>query len=147
MTNISFYHTTLANQEKFTCQLLEKCYKSNYKVLVRAADDEAQESLNKTLWTFAQKSFIPHGSALDPHPELQPIYITCGKENPNQSNVLMLYGITDGIYDEFERVFVVFDGNDGTLLRQVEEARVKLHTPSNNVQYYKQNPKGGWEAA
>jgi len=145
MSNISFYHITLENQEKFACQLLEKCYNSDYKVLVRLGNEELQESLNKSLWTFAQKSFIPHGSSNDPDPEKQPIYITTGKDNPNAANVLMLVDVMDGIYDEFERIFVVFSGNDGAFLRQVEEARHKLNTPSNKVQYYKQNAKGGWD--
>jgi DNA polymerase-3 subunit chi len=144
MAIISFYQAQLGNQEKAACQLLEKCYKGDYKVLVRLSNEELQESLNKSLWTFAQKSFIPHGSKNDPDPKSQPIYITAGRENPNSFKVLMLVGTMDGVFDEFERVFIVFDGSDAALMSHINGARIKLQIASNQVSYYKQDAKGGW---
>jgi DNA polymerase-3 subunit chi len=145
MAIISFYQALPGNREKASCQLLEKCYKGDYKVLVRLSNEELQESLNKSLWTFAQKAFVPHGSKNDPLPEVQPIYITTGTENPNEANVLMLVGTIDGIYDEFQRVFVVFDAIDTSLVNLIKGAIEKLQTSSNQVSYYKQNTKGGWD--
>jgi DNA polymerase-3 subunit chi len=145
MAIISFYQALPGNQEKASCQLLEKCYKGNYKVLVRLSNEELQESLNKSLWTFAQKAFVPHGSKNDPLAEVQPIYITTGTENPNGANVLMLVGTIEGVYEQFERVFVVFDDLQGALISNIKGAMEKLQIESNQVSYYKQNAKGGWD--
>lgn len=114
------------------------------RVLVKTNTTDAQESINNTLWTFAQKSFIPHGSVLDPNPDLQPIYITTGSENPIKANVLVLVGTLDGIYDSFERVFVMLGGEDESLLVAAKAAYHKLNIPSNILKYYVQNDKGGW---
>lgn len=144
MTIINFYHLTSGSYEKAACQILEKCYKSDYKTIVKVSNEEVQESLNKTLWTFAQKSFIPHGSKSDPKAELQPIYITTTSENPNNAGVLMLVGTMDGIYDDFERIFVIFDGKDEGAKALVRGAMEKLQTAKNQVSYYEQTKEGGW---
>jgi len=144
MTIINFYHLTSGSHEKAACQLLEKCYKSDYKTIVKVSNEEVQESLNKTLWTFAQKSFIPHGSANDAKPEMQPIYITTTSENPNNASVLMLVGTMDGIYDDFERVFVIFDGRDDGAMAQAKGVMEKLQTSKNQVSYFQQTKDGSW---
>ena|ERR1700677_133376 len=142
MAIINFYHLTSGDHEKAACQLLEKCYKSNYKVVARACNEEVQESLNKALWIFAQKSFIPHGSKQDPMPAAQPIYITGGPENPNGANVLLLLGTFEGIYEEFDRIFVMFDGTNQLMISQAKEVMTKLGTSQNQVAYYRQTNEG-----
>ena len=144
MTTINFYHLTSGSQELAACQLLEKCYKGNYRVVVKACNEEVQESLNRSLWTFAQKSFIPHGSKNDPSSSEQPIYITTSQENPNDANVLVLLGTFEGIYSEFEKIFVIFDGANETTLAQAKSIMEKLNTPQNQVAYYQQT-KAGWQ--
>ncbi|MES2215478.1 MAG: DNA polymerase III subunit chi [Pseudomonadota bacterium] len=145
MTKISFYHLAEENQTKSACLLLEKCYQGNLRSLVRTSDMDTQIAINNSLWTFAQKAFIPHGSSADPHPALQPIYITTGMENPNQANLLMLIGTLDGVYSDFERILVLIDGRDVAMVTAAKAAYHKLNTPSNSVKYYIQNEKGGWQ--
>lgn len=127
------------------CQLLEKCYQSNLRTIVKAGSQDMQESINNTLWTFAQKAFIPHGSALDPYPELQPIYITTGSEHPNNSSVLMLIGTLDGLYEDFQRVLVILDGANESTIVEAKIAYNKLKTASNEVKFYVQTDKAGWK--
>jgi DNA polymerase-3 subunit chi len=145
MSQISFYHLKSENTSKSICQLLEKCYTSGLSTLVRTSTTDIQESINNTLWTFAQKSFIPHGSPLDPNPDLQPIYITTGSENPNKATALMLVGTLDGIYDGFERVFVMLSDWDNSFIDAARVAYHKLNTSNNTLKYYVQNDKSGWQ--
>lgn len=141
MAHISFYHLTAESPEKSACRLLEKCYQNQAKILVRTADIEMQELLNRTLWTFAQKQFIPHCSASDEKHEQHPIYITTTKENPIKANMLMLFNTLDGLYEDFQRIFVLFTKD----YEGIKVACQKLNTPSNVINYYKQSHKGAWE--
>lgn len=90
---ISLYQLLPETFLKTACLLLEKCYLSALNTIV-LTNPEFQEELNRTLWTFAQKKFIPHGSRLDPLPERQPIYITDDLaqllDPPNKASVLVL---------------------------------------------------------
>lgn len=141
MAQINFYHLSLKEPEKAACKILEKCHQNNAKVLVRVMDHAKQESLNKTLWTFAQKLFIPHCSADDENIEAHPIYITTGKENPIKADMLMLIDTLDGVYEDFQRIFVMFtEASEG-----FKVAYHKLKTPNNIINYYTQNSKGVWE--
>ncbi len=90
MQQFSLYHTAEGLLYKTTCLLIEKSYHSNLRIVVLVPDIEVQESLNKMIWTYSRKQFIPHGSKLDPLPEKQPVYITHQLENPNQSTILMV---------------------------------------------------------
>ena len=141
MAQISFYHLAAETPEKSACRLLEKCYQNNAKMLVRVPNVEKQESLNRTLWTIKQKLFIPHCSASDEQHENHPIYITTGKENPIGANMLMLFDTLGGLYEDFERIFVLFT-EDSEAIKVVYQ---KLNTPKNILNYYKQTHKGAWE--
>lgn len=142
MASISFYHSAVDSLERSSCKLLEKCYQSNTKVLVRTSDVLGMESLNRSLWTFAQKSFIPHGDANDKIEDDQLIYITYKDENPIKARNLMLVDTLDYIYEDFDKKFIVFTNK---IANQVKHCFTKLGTPSNNVSYYQQNSKGIWQ--
>lgn len=142
MATISFYHTAVDSLERSACKLLEKCYESNTKVLVRSCDILAMESLNRSLWTFAQKSFIPHGDANDKIENDQLIYITYKDENPINAGNLMLVDTLDYIYEDFDKKFVVFSNK---IVDQVKYCFNKLNTRNNNISYYHQNSKGVWQ--
>lgn len=143
MAIINFYYITTDTLEKTTCQLLEKCYNTGAKTLVRVPTENAMESLNKTLWTFAQKSFIPHGSKNDEVMETQPIYITYSDENPIDADMIMLVDSLDGIYDNFDRIFVLFTES---IADKVKHCIEKLSTSKNSVSCYKQDAKTGWQS-
>lgn len=139
MNKISFYQTILDLTDKSICQLAEKCYHSNLKVVILVANNEIQERINRLLWTYSQKQFIPHGSKLDPLPEKQPIYITTELENPNNSKVLMLLNPEDIInFTQFERIIIVYD------TPQVEVIS-KYKTACYEIESYKQNLNGTWK--
>jgi len=146
MSKISFYQVMNGEIVKSSCIILEKCLKNNFKTFVQLENDEMKELLNKTLWTFSQKSFIPHGSDLDPMPELQPIYISTKEECAIKANLLMLIGKYRIDIGNYERVIVIIDGNSESDIKNSDEMREALTNLGHKVEYYKQNSAGIWEA-
>jgi DNA polymerase-3 subunit chi len=52
-------------------------------------NQDYSENLDRVLWTYSKKHFIPHATCLDPMPERQPVYITHKLTNYNQSEFLI----------------------------------------------------------
>jgi len=80
MTQIQFYHLTATPLERALPKLLEKAYASGFKILLVAGSDERVDQLNQSLWTYAQLSFLPHGSVKDGNVEKQPILLVSSLE-------------------------------------------------------------------
>ena len=93
MTEVRFYHLTRTPLEGALPRMLAKVVERAQRAVVIAGSEERVEALNARLWTYRDRSFLPHGSAKDGHAEDQPIWLTAADENPNGSQVLFL---TDG---------------------------------------------------
>ena len=144
MTSVNFYESSADSAIRAACKLLDKVYLAGYRAVVRTADNESMHIIDKELWTFAQKSFIPHATCIDPHPELQPVYITTNEENPNQADICVLVGTVSGIFNKFDKTLVIFDAKDLDTSAKAQDCYNKLNLPSNVVNYYTQNTKGAW---
>lgn len=145
MSKITFYQVMNDEVIKASCIILEKCYKNDLKTFVHAGNEEIKKILNKNLWTFAQKSFIPHGSDEDPDPSMQPIYISCKDECPIEANCLMLLGKYRKDIGDYSRVLVMVDGLEATDVENAQSLSNSLKNLGHKVEYYKQNRSGGWE--
>ncbi|MDP2006239.1 MAG: DNA polymerase III subunit chi [Rubrivivax sp.] len=58
MTEVEF-HTGVADSVGFTCRLLRKACRQGARVLVTAPDEVLRE-LDRQLWTFEEREFVPH---------------------------------------------------------------------------------------
>ena len=90
--DISFYHLTRTTLEAALPQMLEKTLERGQRAVVRAGSAERVEALNGWLWTYRDRTFLPHGSAQDGHAALQPVWLTDQDERPNEAQVLFLTG-------------------------------------------------------
>jgi DNA polymerase-3 subunit chi len=134
--------------ERSACKLIEKIYNSGLSLIVFAEQKIHAESLNKTLWTFASKSFIPHGSLNDQFPEAQPILISDNLQEAikiKKADILLAYNSSLPIdFTLPERLIYIFhDQNHGS----VENARLEYKRLKNdNIEllYYKQQEDGAW---
>ena len=143
MTDIGFYHLTTILLDKALPKLLEKVLENNMRAVVLVEDKQAEEKINRLLWTYNPHRFLPHGTAEDGHEKNQPIYITSKEENPNNADVIVLPQVkkTDFV-NKFSRCLVIFDGEN-----EVAQARNlwKEYSNGNNLTYWKQTPEGAWE--
>jgi len=73
------------------CQWIERHYERGSTVAVHAADSQQAGDLDKTLWTFRQNSFIPHGIVGEVgEPVIEPVLIAAGDDEVPDSDILMV---------------------------------------------------------
>jgi len=154
MIQISFYQIENTPIEKTATQLIEKCYHAGMRCTVLMSNSEFCEHLNKHLWTYSQKQFIPHGSKLDPLPEIQPIYLAITLENINNStaaimvncNVEMMRNVFKDLKElkklAFERLILIFSLDDNPLEAELKIIKQDLLNSQINFDYFKQNASG-----
>lgn len=150
MADISFYHLHSLPLGKALPKLLEKVYASGAKAIVSAPSEDNIEQLNKELWTYTTKFFLPHGSKKDGFVEKQPIYLTAANENPNGATIFVATGgkeidFDDSYFSSFNRFLDMFDGTDEKALQQARKRWTSYKKAGHNLRYWKQNSKGGWE--
>ncbi len=144
--DIRFYHMTSTALEAALPQMLEKTLERGQRAVVRAGSPERVEALTSWLWTYRDRSFLPHGSAKDGHAEHQPVWLTDRDERPNGAQVLFL---TDGAaserLDDYELCAVLFDGNDAAALTAAREQWRDLKDSDHDLTYWQQDEGGRWQ--
>ena len=133
MSRIDFYHLKKQSLDEVLPKLVEKAYGLNKNIKILIGNEERIEFLNSLLWTFNDEQFIPHGSKKDGFSELQPIYLSSDKENPNSAVLLFIVDDADINLinvNDFERIFYFWK-----LLKNNE----------NQLYYWQQNITGNWE--
>ena len=146
MTEILFYHLRHQSIERVLPSLLEKCVGRGWRVIVQASEERV-EALDAYLWTFRDDGFLPHATWRDPEPAEQPILLTVYDDNPNGAAVRFLIDGAPVPADAsgYERIVLVFDGNDG---EAVEAARARWSEAKQsgfNVTYWQADEAGRWQ--
>ena len=145
MTDLRFYHLTRTTLENALPQLLEKTLERGKRAVVMAGSAERAEALNGWLWTYRDRSFLPHGTARDGFAADQPIWLTDQDENPNGAQVLFL---TDGAESEdlghYEICAILFDGNDEDAVSAARARWRDLKAAGHDLTYWQQDEQGRW---
>jgi DNA polymerase-3 subunit chi len=142
--DISIYEINNAEIfDKTICQIVEKCYSTGMHTLVVVEDDGYKQILNKTLWTFSQKSFIPHSTDDDLMPEKQPILITSNFKNLNRSSILVIVGrILEIDSEAFEKIIHIFCAKNSKHEADLNKLKSNLKPPE--YKYFVMDEKGSW---
>ncbi|MGH8206242.1 MAG: DNA polymerase III subunit chi [Steroidobacteraceae bacterium] len=78
---------------KLACRLAEKAYFAQQRVLVWAQDAEELSSFDEQLWSFADRSFVPHERYEDPQQWAQTaVLLACPPQTPASPDVLLNLG-------------------------------------------------------
>ncbi len=148
LTDISFYHLQRVALERALPKLLEKVLERGHRVLVLVGSEERLEALNRALWTYEQRSFLPHGGPHDGNAADQPIYLATSEDNPNRANVLVLVdGVVPDHLDPFDRCLDMFDGNDPDAVAHARERLKALSASGHALTYWQQSADGAWRRA
>lgn len=146
MTEVLFYHLTRQPLDKVLPGLLEKTVERGWRAVVQAGNAERMEAIDALLWTYADDSFLPHGTARDGFPQRQPIFLTTTADNPNAATVRFL---VDGADAEdlsgYQRVVYMFDGRDDEALARARAAWKRMKAAGFTATYWQQNDSGRWE--
>ena len=157
---INCYQTNEANLSKSLCLLVEKCYYNKLKTLILAPNQNLVNILDKGLWTYSKKHFIPHATSSDPLPDKQPIYITEKLKNPNNSEIVIFVNISkDKILEilsttnndiniqKFSRIMFIFDEDDGSVIgiKELEDILTKSALSNYDFNHFIQSGSGKWQ--
>ena len=148
---IWFYHLTVQPLERTLPKLLERSIERGWKAVVQASTDERVNALDEFLWTYADESFLAHGTARDGDAELQHVYLTTGPENPNEANVRFfiegarISPVLAAGGTPYDRMILMFDGNDPEDLAAARLQWKELKAAGHDLSYWQQNDGGGWE--
>ncbi|MFQ5772948.1 MAG: DNA polymerase III subunit chi [Kiloniellaceae bacterium] len=145
MTEVRFYHLTRTTLERALPQMLEKTLERGQRAVVLAGSKERVEALNALLWTYNDRSFLPHGSAEDGHGEHQPIWLTDRDERPNGAEVLFLTdAAASARIGDYVRCAVLFDGNDPDAVAAARAQWSAFKEAGHEVSYWQQDEAGRW---
>ena len=144
MPEVRFYHMTRTTLDHALPDLLARSLDRGWRAVVMASSEARVEALDQHLWTYDDRSFLPHGGKQEGHAALQPIWLTVEDENPNAADVLFL---TDGADTDnsglFETVCVLFDGNDEAAVQQARGQWTRFKDQGLGLTYWQQNDRGG----
>lgn len=146
MTEIRYYHLQRTRLEAALPGMLAKTLARGQRTVVMAGSPERVEALAAHLWTYDDRSFLPHGSAADGHAARQPIWLTVEDENPNGATTLFLTdGATSERIAEFDLCVILFDGNDAASLAAARESWAQRKAAGHRLAYFQQSDGGSWE--
>lgn len=146
MTEVTFYHLERQPLERVLPELLEKCLERQWRVVVQVGSEERAQALDAHLWTYRDDGFLPHGTVKDGHASAQPVFLTSGTDNPNRATVRFLAdGAETTDFTGYERVILLFDGNDPDAVERARESWKAATTAGHAATYWQQSAAGRWE--
>lgn len=144
--DVYFYHLEQQTLDRVLPSLLEKTLARGWRAVVQAGSEDRLDALDLMLWTYADDSFLPHGTARIGHSSEQPIYLTLGTENPNNAGVRFLVdGAESHEFAGAERFVYVFDGHDTDALASARAQWKAAKAAGCTVTYWQQSQSGRWE--
>jgi DNA polymerase-3 subunit chi len=151
VTEIWFYHLERRSLVEVLPTLLERSLQRGWRAVVQAGSPERVAALDTLLWTYADESFLPHGTAGDGDAESQPIFLTQGETTPNGAAIrFMLDGASIGPIlategHAYQRLMLLFDGRDDEAVAAARAQWSALKKDGRNLSYWQQDEDGRWE--
>lgn len=144
MAAIGFYHLTRSALTQALPRLLSRTLAAGQRALVLGTSAESLETLSAALW--AQPEWLPHGSAADGDPDLQPIWLSLEPEALNGARFLFLTEAAAAAGPErFDRVFDLFDGNSPEAVAAARDRWRTAKSAGHTLTYWQQT-ETGWQS-
>lgn len=116
MTLVRFYilsDTHAAARERFACKLAAKGCQAGIKTYLNMPDTHACSRIDELLWTFSDRSFVPHEICTDSATPQCPIGIGHGLEPASDFKVLInLAADVPHFFSRFEKTLEIIDTQD-----------------------------------
>jgi DNA polymerase-3 subunit chi len=146
MTEVLFYHLERQPLERVLPSLVERTVGRGWRAVVQAGSDERVEALDGLLWTYADDSFLPHGTKKDGSVAEHPVFLTTEETNPNGATVRFLVdGAELADLSGYDRVVYLFDGHDPSAVARAREQWKAAKSAGHTISYWQQSSEGRWE--
>jgi DNA polymerase III subunit chi len=146
MTEVLFYHLQNMSLESVLPPLLEKSLERGWRVVVQSTSPERADALDAHLWTYRDDSFLPHATWRAQDAADQPIILAVEEGNPNRAHVRFLVdnAAVPADSDSYERVVLVFNGEDADALAAARLAWADCKSRGFTVTYWQADESGRW---
>jgi DNA polymerase-3 subunit chi len=151
MTEVLFYHLERKSLDDVLPGLIEKTLERGWRALIKCESADRAAAIDNLLWTYDEKSFLPHAQLGDGDPARQPVLIAVEDANANNANVLFLVGgaappeWSGDLARTFLRIVLLFDGRDPQALAAARQAWKDAKDAGHEATYWKESPSGKWE--
>jgi len=152
VSEILFYHLTETSLEQVLPSLIMRSIERGWNVALQCPDEEICKKLDIFLWTFAERSFLPHGTVSDDYPEEQPVLLSL--DDKNRNNAYVGFSVAGAIAENpqnYRRLCVIFDGQNAEELQRARLAWKKWSGEEEGgkkcyeLTYWQQTPDRKWE--
>lgn len=119
MARVDFYVLEQADSQtrlRLACRLAEKAWSQSQKVLMLAPGADEARTLDDMLWTFRDRSFVPHEIYAPGHAPRSTVLISDGAALPTEADVLI--NLCDTVPEGFERFARIVEPVDGDPARR-----------------------------
>jgi DNA polymerase III subunit chi len=146
MTEVLFYHLQRQPLEAVLPTLIEKSVERGWRVAVQATSEERLAALDDHLWTYADESFLAHGTDREPDAADQPVVLTLSESNPNAASIRFLVEGASMPPDAhaYQRMVVLFDGADPDALLHARDQWRAVKAAGYDATYWQQDARGRW---
>ena len=145
MGAVYFYHLTRQPLERTLPLLLDRALCAGWRVEVRCPNQDHAAWLDEKLWLVPEDGFLPHGMAGGEDDAVNPVLVTT---HPAEGvHCIISVGGSDVSADEVrekERVCILIDGNDETMLTHTRRQWKMLTNAKCHVQYWSEET-GRWQ--
>jgi DNA polymerase-3 subunit chi len=151
MSEVLFYHLERRSLDDVLPGLVERTLERGWRALIKCESADRAAAIDNLLWTFDEKSFLPHAQFGDGDAARQQVLITVEDANANNANVLFLVGGAAAPHWQtdatraFGRVVLLFDGRDPQALSAARAAWKDAKEAGHEATYWKESPSGKWE--
>ena len=129
MTQVDFYVLSAGargNRYELACRLAEKAWRQEHRVLIHVDTPELATHMNRLLWTYRDRSFVPHGVLGEADPALNPVLLTAGDDPGGEHDVLInLAQSVPTFFSRFARVAECVD--DEAAARAASRERFRFY--------------------
>ncbi|MBX4336186.1 DNA polymerase III subunit chi [Bartonella raoultii] len=144
--DILFYHLMQSTLEDILPTLIERALTRFGKVTIQCVSEERRDAIDSRLWVYDDESFIGHGTECDQYPNFQPVFLTTGQENPNNSQIrFLIEGAICSDIDVYQRLVVIFDGQNDEQLNLIRTQWKKYKMANHNLTYWQQMEDRNWK--
>jgi DNA polymerase-3 subunit chi len=146
VAEIFFYHLLGQRLEAVLPRLLDKSRERGWRALVRVATDERLAAVDDHLWTYADDSFLPHGTDREADPHEHPLLLTTGDANRNRADILFLVegAPVPADISGYLRVMYLLDGSDEDAVSHGRQVYRSLREAGHELSYWQQDDEGRW---